>query len=324
LSVRIWIGETQGEVCRPALNGLEEGSGTWLQVPQSRVARTLAALGCAPPPDAALGPLAVARVGRGLEAREVGFAMTLGSLDAAGVIRDPGPASREEATEVAALALRLESGRLALQFGASADHALVWRGGSLDLDVTDWEPAQGKPWLSALPKGEGESLFRRFVDDSVNLLADSHANQHRSEEGRPLLNLLWPWGPGLAFEMPRLMLRYGAPLRVVTEDWALQGAARLAGVSLQGEAPLTIRAAPCPWEHKDDPEEQAYLARSERESGWLGGETAACTVGPFGWHAGPPERSTWESELESGQAEEAVPLWEWVARLLQEGGRPVG
>ncbi|MGE0002557.1 MAG: hypothetical protein AB7F50_11635 [Fimbriimonadaceae bacterium] len=324
MSVRVWIGEGSADLCEPALRALGDGFGTRLAVPEDRAERALASLGCAALPGAALGPLAVARFGRGLDPRETGFALRLGSVLADGVLADPGEVSADEAEEAGRLAACLRSGRLDPMFGLSADHALVWREGSTDLVATDWPLALGNPWQASLPQGDGEAVLRRFVDDSVNVLASSEANRLRGDQGRPPLNVLWPWAPGFGFELPRLVLRYGAPLKVETSDWAVEGAARLAGVSLRGEAPLAVRVGPLPWETTDDPDEQAYLARRERSTGWLSQGTAACTLGPFGWHHGPPEAVPWEAALDPDQMADPEPLVRWVARLLRQGGRPVG
>lgn len=323
LSVRVWVGG-DGLAAAQVLGSLGEGSGTRLAWPKGRAGRAIACLGCRAPSGATLGALAVARFRRSLEDREVGFVLTLGSVGEDGILGDAGEVSPAEAAEASALAARLDSSSLRAVFSPGAEHALVMRAGSPDLVATDWEEALGKPWDSVLPQGDGEAVLRRYVDDSANLLMGTEANRRRQGEGLPLLNVLWPWAPGMGFKLPRVVLDYGMPLRVETDDWAVEGAAWLAGASLRGEAPLHLRSAPCPWETTEDPEEQAYLARRESGSGWLGAgaATVACTVGAFGWHSGPPAGEPWESALEpEGRA--PTHLADWVAMLFHEGGGPV-
>jgi hypothetical protein len=113
--------------------------------------------------------------------------------------------------------------------GPSVDHALrvahLWH--------TETHPPralEGRPWRDLQPEGDGETWLRRWIDDAVNWLEAKPENRRRRDDGLPPANVLWPWGGGEPPELPNLALRWGAPLRVATDSWRVQGLARLGGL----------------------------------------------------------------------------------------------
>jgi hypothetical protein len=106
---------------------------------------------------------------------------------------------------------------------------LVWEklGQQRTFDLTS-----SRKYQECLPEGDGDTEFRRFIDDSVNLLSELEINRRREDEGEPLLNVLWPWGGGVRMPLPNLALRFGLPRGVFAEEVRslhLCGLARLAG-----------------------------------------------------------------------------------------------
>jgi hypothetical protein len=123
---------------------------------------------------------------------------------------------------------KLNSRSLTIGQGENLDHGLVWEGLG-DLGDTSASEVDGKPIRAHLPEGDAESLLRRLIDDSLNLLSEHPVNQQREEEGLPPLNLLWPWGHGVRVPVPNLILRRGEPAEVFSSSLRMAGLTRLTG-----------------------------------------------------------------------------------------------
>lgn len=181
----------------------------------------------------AQGPLTVAALGHRPPEGSVHLHLTLCSVDDDGTLRsvDDAIPTEGELDAVSAAVEQLRTKVLTPLRGELTDHALVWESGSLDMATTPAKGAFGKDAYAHLPKGEGEPMFRRFVDDSINLLNALEVNYIRREEGLPLLNCLWPWGQGFRPSLPNLPLRRGDVLHVASGSMRLQGLCRIVGYS---------------------------------------------------------------------------------------------
>jgi 2,3-bisphosphoglycerate-independent phosphoglycerate mutase len=185
----------------------------------------------------AQGPLTVAFLGHEPPEKSVHFHLTLCSVDETGVLSSVSDVQERAADFVSELdalfgaVARLKTPSLTPLRGAGLDHALVWENGSLEMHTATPSDAFGHDVFSVLPKGEGEELLRRFIDDSVNLLNTLESNHMRREEGLPSLNCLWPWGQGFRPDLPNLPLRRGDVVHVVSGSMRMQGLCRLVGYS---------------------------------------------------------------------------------------------
>lgn len=174
------------------------------------------------------GPLAVAAFGADPPERSVHFQVDVLSLEEdALALPDAGPGGAEQ-RRLQELARRLETPRLRWVEGEGLCHGLVWEGGSIELETLAPDACAGRPWASSLPQGDGEPLLRRFIDDSVNLLAEEEFNVRRMDEGLLPLSVLWPWGQGFRQPVPNLWLERGERLHVESGSLRLAGLARLA------------------------------------------------------------------------------------------------
>jgi len=207
---RGWIGDAEVRRLVPQrsageLFGIRHGT-----VDTSEGVLTIAALGADPPP------------------RSTHFAAKILTLDS-GTVWDHGatPSPAEHAQIVAALP-KLNTKSLTFVAGEPDRHGLVWeqRG---DLAVRSPDEAHGRPYREVVPEGDGERALRMLIDDSANLLGEMEFNARREDEGKPALNMLWPWGPGVRGEFPNLAIKRGAPLPVATESLTLAGLSRLVG-----------------------------------------------------------------------------------------------
>ena len=174
------------------------------------------------------GPLTVSALGADPPERSLHFHLSVGSLQSGRLHQLDLALPENEARTIETLAPKLDTPTLTFVKGEQLDHALVWE--SLgDLRTTSIAEASDLPIPDALPEGDGEPIFRRYIDDSVNLLAECEFNLRRQDEGLPPANILWPWGHGIRYPVPNLALRRGEPARVESGSIRLAGLARLAG-----------------------------------------------------------------------------------------------
>ena len=175
------------------------------------------------------GPLTVAAFGFDPPPRSTHFHVSLLSLNSDRVTSPPTDLQPDEYKVILTQLERLKSKWLTPLAGDHYDHAMVWekRG---DMGIHSPDSVFGRNIHEVLPEGDGEPELRRFIDDSVNLLAEQEFNHRRIQEGMAPLNLLWPWGNGERYSVPNLALRYGYPIRVISGSLRLQGLSRLAGL----------------------------------------------------------------------------------------------
>lgn len=177
--------------------------------------------------DLADGPLIVSALAADPPPKSVHFHLSLMSLVDGKLSLPEHVPSAEERRHLLGLGRRLNTRRLTVLEGDGLDHGLVWEEGSIEMGTTP--PAEGLDYGGSLPEGDGETILRRFIDDSINLLDETELNHRRRGEELAPLNCLWPWGQGYRNEVPNLALRRGEPVAVESSSLRLQGLTRLAG-----------------------------------------------------------------------------------------------
>lgn len=185
------------------------------------------------------GPLTVAALGHAPPKDSVHFHLTLSSADEKGhlVLVSEAP-SDDEVRTIFLAAERLRTAALTPLAGEGIDHALVWEAGSIEMSSEPPTAVVGEPLLAHAPQGDGEKTLRRFIDDAVNLLSGLELNHVRTEEGRPPLNCLWPWGQGFRPNLPNLALQRGDVAHVESGSMRMEGLARLVGYTHGDRAAL--------------------------------------------------------------------------------------
>lgn len=174
------------------------------------------------------GPLTVSALGADPPEKSAHFHLSWLTAED-GVVQDSGlAATTEEVRIMLEMAVKLNTKVLTLVPGEGKDHGLVCEA-PLDMGTTSAHNAIGKAIRDVRPDGDGESMLRRYIDDSINLLSGIPFNLERLDQGLPPLNLLWPWGHGLRFPVPNLALKRGEPAVVESPSMRMQGLARLAG-----------------------------------------------------------------------------------------------
>lgn len=184
------------------------------------------------------GPLMVAALGHRPPESSVHFSVSLMSFEDGVASKASFPIPHRELAELLSLASKLNTKTLTFLEGWQENHALVWEQGSLDLQT--YTPTERFNLEESLPQGDGETLLRQFIDDSINLLTDTEFNKRRIGEGLQPLNLLWPFGHGFRPVFPNLLLEYG-PVFVSTLSPLLAGASRIANWKHSEWRVLTVK-----------------------------------------------------------------------------------
>ncbi len=174
------------------------------------------------------GPLTVAAMGYNPPERSVQFHLSLLSAKGDQIRCQVPPPSLEEFKVIQEHLMRLNTKSLTVLFGEGLDHALVCEK-RLDIRTTSPSIACLNGKQKSLPEGDSENDFRRFIDDSENLLAEQEFNHRRIDQGIPPINLCWPWGEGQLPQVPNRALELGYPWKVLARSIALRGLAKLCG-----------------------------------------------------------------------------------------------
>ncbi len=174
------------------------------------------------------GPLTVSALGWDPPERSTHFHLSLMSLQEGRLIVPDVLPLPSEVDHILEQAKRLNTKTLTVLQGEMFDHALVWESVG-DIGMTSASDVDGHLMKDHLPEGDGESSFRRFVDDSINMIAELELNERRVDQGLPPFNVLWPWGGGVRTSVPNLALRRGEPAKVESASMRLAGLTRLAG-----------------------------------------------------------------------------------------------
>jgi 2,3-bisphosphoglycerate-independent phosphoglycerate mutase len=94
--------------------------------------------------------------------------------------------------------------------GVSYRNLLVYRG-SETFDVKTKPPHEipDEPVAKYLPRGAGQEILRRIMDDSRELFARHEINEVRKQTGLNPASQVWLWGQGHAPNMPKFKERFG-------------------------------------------------------------------------------------------------------------------
>ena len=178
------------------------------------------------------GPLTVAALGWNPPERSVQFHLSLLTLSGDFVgLQVPKP-SVDEFKVIEQQLMRLNTKSLTILMGDGLDHAMVCDK-RIDLRTTSPSIASVQGKHLSLPEGDAENEFRRFVDDSVNLLAEQEFNIRRMDQGISPINLCWPWGQGERPRVSNRAIELGFPWKVLARSFALRGLAKLSGLRPQ-------------------------------------------------------------------------------------------
>lgn len=178
------------------------------------------------------GALDAASLQVDLDRTDVAFRLNLVHTDGEHLLdptagRFPKAAGRELAVHVQNT-LRIRT----VQFFPDAGfrHVLVWREGPDDLTCVSPYDAQGKPLRASFPAGNRAERLIGVMWDSAEVLANHPLNKRRRDEGKPTADMVWPWAPGRAPQLPAFGFRHGVGGACVAGSPMVKGLARLSGL----------------------------------------------------------------------------------------------
>lgn len=137
----------------------------------------------------------------------------------------------EEAKELIKLIEeKFGNGQMRFYPGVSYRHALIWNGGSLDVDLTPPHNILGRCIEDFLPKGIGSDRIYEIMKESYSLLKDHPINIKRKKEGLKPANSIWIWGEGKKPLLPSFEKKYGLNGSMISAVDLLKGIAIAAGM----------------------------------------------------------------------------------------------
>jgi len=180
-------------------------------------------------------PLEAAATGVALGPQDVAFRCNLVNVDLDKRIMvdySAGHISSEEGSElIAALAKAKPEARL--YPGVSYRNLLVQeKNDGLAAVCTPPHDIAGKPIDEYLPTGEGSTVLRDMMLESIPILTEHPVNLRRAREGKRPANMIWLWGQGKAPSMPKFRELWGIEGAVISAVDLLKGMGVYAGLEV--------------------------------------------------------------------------------------------
>ncbi len=224
------------------------------------------------------GPLEAGSMGIELEKDDIAYRCNIVTVnDGIMVDYSSGHISSEESHElINYVAERLGNKEVRLYPGVSYRHLLVHKKGSENLICTPPHDITGRKYTDYLPKGEGQDIIVKLMEESFYILKDHPINKKRVSEGKNPGNMLWPWGQGRTPNMPTLYKKYGLKGSVISAVDLIKGIGFFAGLNIinvpgatgyldtnyvgKAEYALgSLRSKDLVWIHVEAPDEAAHL-----------------------------------------------------------------
>lgn len=160
-------------------------------------------------------PLEAASMGITLSESDVAYRcnlVTLGFNNEETIMVDysAGHISSEEARElIQSVGQELGTDNLRFYPGISYRHLMVWSNGEGDIACTPPHDITGRDIAAYLPRGDGDTILRKLMDESVDILNEHQVNKNRVRDGKRPANSIWFWGQGKRPAIPAFQDKYG-------------------------------------------------------------------------------------------------------------------
>jgi 2,3-bisphosphoglycerate-independent phosphoglycerate mutase len=162
-------------------------------------------------------PLEAASIGVKLDENDVAYRCNLVTLKfdrsrTHAVMDDysSGHITTEEARElIKAIKSGLEKEDIVFYPCVSYRHLMVWKNGSLNIECVPPHDISEREITDYLPVGERDTVLRKLMRDSVDILEGHSINKERLKHGKKPANSIWLWGQGKKPELPIYQEKYG-------------------------------------------------------------------------------------------------------------------
>lgn len=142
-----------------------------------------------------------------------------------------GEITTNEARElIKAISEELNSETFSFYPGISYRHCLVWKSGSLDLNLTPPHDISGRKIADYLPKGEGSELLLSLMEKSTRILKEHPVNQNRIKNGLNPATSIWLWGQGKKPSLKTFYEKFRLSGSVISAVDLVRGIGMLAGL----------------------------------------------------------------------------------------------
>jgi len=121
--------------------------------------------------------------------------------------------------------------------GVSYRHALIWNGGSTNIELTPPHNILGKAIMNYLPKGDNAAFMYEMMKGSYDLLNNHPVNIARREKGLRPANSIWLWGEGTKPTIPtfaKMFNKKGAMISAVDLLKGIAIAAKMKSIDVEG------------------------------------------------------------------------------------------
>ena len=114
--------------------------------------------------------------------------------------------------------------------GVSYRHCLLWKGGTLDSDLTPPHDILDQKITPYLPKGVNADLIFHMMKESYELLSNHPVNRGRIRRGQRPANSIWIWGQGRKPAIPAFYDLHGLKGAVISAVDLIKGLGLSAGM----------------------------------------------------------------------------------------------
>lgn len=180
------------------------------------------------------GPLEAAAIAVPMQSRDVAFRCSLVTTDGEHLLDySAGGIPTEEARMlIEVLEAKLSTPAIHFFPGVGYRHIMCWSGGPLETECMPPHEMIGKRLDAHYPKGDGENILRRLIQDSYEILDPHPVNRRRAEEGLSPANMIWLWGQGRPPKLQPFSLRWGLTGGVVAAVDLIKGLGMLCGLEV--------------------------------------------------------------------------------------------
>ncbi len=138
--------------------------------------------------------------------------------------------SEEAAVLVSHINKSLSTEEITFYSGISYRHAMVWKNGMEDFDLTPPHDILDRKIKAYLPKGKDSEFILKMMMKSYELLKDHPVNIKRQNEGLKPANSAWIWGQGKRPQLNSFSEKYGLSGSVISAVDLVKGIGICAGL----------------------------------------------------------------------------------------------